>query len=37
MISTDTQSITDVTEDPWEWFKFWYEVDENDQPYTPED
>ena len=33
----DTQSITEVTDDPWEWFKFWTEVDENDQPYTPKE
>ena len=28
--------ITTVTDDPWEWHKFWHEVDDNGEPYmTP--
>ena len=27
--------ITDVTEDAWEWHKFWTEVDDNGEPYMP--
>tara|TARA_B100000900_G_scaffold277733_1_gene237506 strand:- start:246 stop:380 length:135 start_codon:yes stop_codon:yes gene_type:complete len=27
--------ITTVTEDAWEWHKFWYEVDEQGEPYMP--
>jgi len=27
--------IVDVTDDPFEWMKFWYEVDDNGEPYMP--
>lgn len=27
--------IQDVTADAWEWHKFWYEVDDNGEPYVP--
>ena len=30
-------NIEDVTDDPWEWHKFWYECDEDSNPYVPED
>ena len=37
MISTDTQSIIeDMTDDPWEWYKFWTECNEDGTPYTPQ-
>jgi len=26
--------IQDVTQDAWEWHKFWYEVDDNGEPYV---
>ena len=27
--------IVDVTDDPFEWMKFWTEVDDNGEPYVP--
>ena len=27
--------ITTVTADPWEWYKFWYEIDDSES-YSPQ-